>query len=516
MKAALYCRVSSEAQDTVLSLSAQLRALREFAGKNGYEVAREFIDEAESGRSTDRPAFKEMISVSRLKPPPFDTILVWKLNRFARNRGDSVTYKMLLKKQGISVVSISEPVDDSPTGHLLEGIIESVDEFYSLNMGQDIRRGQAENARRGFYNGSKPPYGYQIVKVKDGEKLRNKIEPLPEDSVPVRVVKLQFEMSLSDKGCKAIATKLNTQGFRTLKGERWGRTTVYKVLANEAYAGVSGWGSVRLENAWPAIISRDEFNLVKQKLGNKSPLAAHPRTVTSQYLLSSLLFCACGHSMSGHSAKSSSYAYYQCQRNFKQGKEACCSRSLPKDKLERIISENLKSTILTDDNLEKLVMYTNEDIRSSHRIIHDRLECVDAELREAGARLLKLYEAIETGIVTLHDLAPRIRELRNKQEELSKVRVQLDADAVVEKQEQVNLQKVKSYAGDLRVLLDEGDVLSRKAFIKTFVKGITIEGNEAKVEYRLPLPGGETETVLPIDTFGGLTFQLDAKSSLFK
>jgi site-specific DNA recombinase len=127
MKVAAYSRVSSDAQDTVLSLSAQIKALKEYALKNGHEVVREFVDEAESGRSANRPAFKEMIALAKSKQHPFDGILVWKLNRFARSREDSVVFKALLKKQGIAVISINEPVDDSPSGRLLEGVIESID-----------------------------------------------------------------------------------------------------------------------------------------------------------------------------------------------------------------------------------------------------------------------------------------------------------------------------------------------------------------------------------------------------
>ena len=157
MKAAIYARVSSEAQDTTLSILAQLRALREYAERHGYEVVREFVDEAESGRTAARLAFREMIAFARTKQPPFEAILVWKLNRFARSRADSITYKTLLRNKGIEVISINEPMDNSPTGRLLEGIIESIDEFYSANLGQDIKRGMRENASRGFFNGSRPP-----------------------------------------------------------------------------------------------------------------------------------------------------------------------------------------------------------------------------------------------------------------------------------------------------------------------------------------------------------------------
>lgn len=137
----------------------QLRAATEYATKQGYEVIREFVDEAESGRTASRPAFKEMIALAKTRQPPFEAILVWKLNRFARNRVDSITYKALLKSKDIKVISINESLDDSPSGQLLEGVIESMDEFYSANLRQDIKRGMRENARRGCFTGSRPPYG---------------------------------------------------------------------------------------------------------------------------------------------------------------------------------------------------------------------------------------------------------------------------------------------------------------------------------------------------------------------
>ena len=242
MKAALYARVSSDKQDTDLSLSAQLRALREYAQRNGYQVVREFVDEAESSRTADRPAFREMIALAKTKQPPFGVILVWKLSRFSRSRADSITYKTLLRNKGIEVISINEPVDDSPTGRLLEGMIESIDEFYSANLGQDIKRGMRENASRGFFNGSRPPYGFRRVPVHDGGRTRNKLEPEPEGSAAVQVVRRIFDMAVRDVGCKEIAKTLNRDGFRTGNNERWGRTTVHKVLTNEAYCGTLVWG----------------------------------------------------------------------------------------------------------------------------------------------------------------------------------------------------------------------------------------------------------------------------------
>ena len=136
MDVALYVRVSSEKQDVDLSIAAQLKALREYSQARDYNVVvvKEFVDEAESGRTIHRPVFQEMIRLARPGPAPFDAILVYKLSRFARNREDSIIYKSLLRKQGIQLISINEPLEDTPTGQMMEGIIEVLDEFYSANL----------------------------------------------------------------------------------------------------------------------------------------------------------------------------------------------------------------------------------------------------------------------------------------------------------------------------------------------------------------------------------------------
>ena len=133
--AALYARVSSERQDVDLSVAAQLRALRDYAQKNDYIVAREYVDEAESGRDADRPQFRKMLDEASGAEAPFNEILVWKFSRFTRKREHAVAFKSMLRRRGIRVVSITEHADDTPTGKLMEAIIESVDEFYSENLG---------------------------------------------------------------------------------------------------------------------------------------------------------------------------------------------------------------------------------------------------------------------------------------------------------------------------------------------------------------------------------------------
>ena len=190
MPVALYARVSSDRQDVDLSVAAQLRALRDYANKSGYFVAREYVDEAESGRVANRPEFRKMIDEAQGADAPFKEILVWKFSRFTRKREHAVAFKSMLRRKGVRVVSITEHADDSPTGKLMEAIIESVDEFYSENLAQEVMRGLREAASRGFWITPNTPYGYRKVHVQDGAKKRPKLEIEP-GSAPVRTAHVQ-------------------------------------------------------------------------------------------------------------------------------------------------------------------------------------------------------------------------------------------------------------------------------------------------------------------------------------
>jgi site-specific DNA recombinase len=316
MKVALYARVSSEKQDVDLSISAQLRSLREYASKNNHQVVKEYVDEAESGKTTARPAFRDMIAAAGRHPRPFDRVLVWKYSRFARSREDSIVFKTMLRKNGVRVVSITEPAEDTPTGKLLEAMIESLDEFYSANLGEEVTRGMRESASRGFYLSARAPYGYRKVMVNDGRKQRPRLEVEPNEA---RTVGRIFNMVLEGKG----------------KG--WLKTSLHKMLANEAYTDTLVWGlcsvrdlpPVRLDNAWPAIIDQDTFERAKAMLKERAPIRLHPKRVASRYLLSGLARCGhCGKALVGQDAKSGQFTYYVCGTLLKKEAGSCPSRYL--------------------------------------------------------------------------------------------------------------------------------------------------------------------------------------------
>jgi site-specific DNA recombinase len=169
---------------------------------------KEYVDEALSGKTTDRPAFREMIAAARRSQKPFDLILVWKFSRFARNREDSIVFKTMLRKHGIRVISINEPSEDAPTEQLLEAMIESLDEFYSANLGEEVTRGIRESSSRGFYISARALYGYRKIKVKEGVKEGTRLE-IKENEAPI--VGRIFAEALRGKGSAMLTPQEGSQ-----------------------------------------------------------------------------------------------------------------------------------------------------------------------------------------------------------------------------------------------------------------------------------------------------------------
>ena len=493
--AAFYARVSSDRQDVDLSVSAQLRALKDYARANGYSVARQYVDEAESGRVADRPQFREMIEEGSKPNAPFEVILVWKFSRFTRKREHAVAFKSMLRRKGIRVVSITEHADDSPTGKLMEAIIESVDEFYSENLAEDVTRGMREAASRGFFLGSKAPFGYRRVKVSDGMKERPTLEV---DPATAPVVKEIFESSLSGYGLKEICRTLNDRGI-TNRGKRWYKGGLHYLLTNEAYTGTAVWGRttkvekaqdpVRVEGAWPALVSRELFDAVQQAMRDRAPKVQRPGRVGSKFLLSGLLKCGvCGRPYSGQGAKSGQFAYYVCGTLFREGAGTCSARYLNAPRVEDFIVEKIRERILTEETIVELVTLVAEEIDAMAGELSGRLEVIEAELRDVRKRLERLYEALETSELTLEVLSPRILSLRHREEQLEAAREDAETQLEQRRVELPTTEEIKGYVADFREFLQEGTFPERKALIRNFVEGIEVVGDEATLTYTVPMP----------------------------
>ncbi len=492
--AALYARVSSDRQDVDLSVAAQLRALRDHAKRNGYLVVREYVDEAESGRISHRPQFQRMLDEAGRPEAPFREILVWKFSRFTRKREHAVAFKSMLRRRGIRVVSITEHADDTPTGKLMEAIIESVDEFYSENLAQEVTRGMREASSRGFWVTGTAPYGYRRVYVQDGAKKRPKLELDPPADAVVRRI---FEMALQGRSLLDVTRTLNSEGIPTRKGRKWIKTTIQSILDNEVYTGTLVWGTeardgappVRVENAFPAIVTKAEYRRVKKLLGSRAPSRVHPRQASSPYLLSGMVRCdVCGKALTAGEAKSGRYNYYVCQTLLKQGPEACDTPRLNARIFEKLIIDQIRNNVLTESNIRDLVRLLDEEMDGVARQQRKRLEALEKELEGVKRKLGRIWHVIETSDIEMTDAADRIREHRANKERLEIAAEEARKILVERRQFLDSADTIAAFAEEMSEFLKSSEVTETRAFVQSFVKEIEVRPGKAVIVYSIPTP----------------------------
>ena len=281
MKAVIYARYSSDNQREE-SIEGQLRECTAFAEKNDITILRHYIDRAFSAKTDNRPAFQEMIRDSGKKL--FDAIIVWKLDRFARNRYDSARYKAALKKNGVKVVSATEVISEGAEGIILESVLEGYAEYYSADLSEKVIRGMTENVLKCKFNGGSKPLGYII----DEEKH---YQPDPMTAPLILEAFQRYDEGLT---MKEIEIWLNEQGLKSRQGRAMSYNSVEHMLKNRRYIGEIRFRDVIIPDAIPAIVPKDLFDRVQAQIEkNKKAPARHK--AEDDYLLTTKLFCGrCG------------------------------------------------------------------------------------------------------------------------------------------------------------------------------------------------------------------------------
>ena len=318
------------------------------------------------------------------------------------------------------------------------------------------------------------------------------------DPVAAPIVKEIFESSRRGNGLKEICKELNGRGI-TNRGRRWQKNVVHYLLTNEAYTGTAVWGlkskdekaqePVRVENAWPALVSRELFDAVQQGLHERAPTVQRPARVGSQYLLSGLLRCGvCGKPYSAQGAKSGQFAYYVCASLFREGAGACTARYLNATKVEDLVIQKVRERILTEETITELVTLVAEEIDALAGEVNGRLTAINCELTDVDTRLENLYQALETKQLPIEALSPRILSLKSRQDQLTAAREGAEAQLEQRRAELPTSKEIKGYVADFRELFREGTFPERKALIRNFVQGIEIVEDEAVLTYTIPMP----------------------------
>ena len=326
MKAVIYARYSSDSQREE-SIEGQLRECTAFAEKNGITVLRHYIDRAYSAKTDNRPEFQNMIKDSGKRL--FDIVIVWKLDRFARNRYDSARYKATLKKNGVKVVSATEIISEGAEGIILESVLEGYAEYYSADLSEKVIRGMTDNALECKFNGGTMPIGYVI----DAEQ-HFRIDPLTAPFVLEAFKRYDGRETIS-----SIMNWLNEQGLTNTRGQKMTFNSVGHILHNRRYIGEFRYRDVVVPDGIPAIVPQDLFDRVQEKLAkNKKAPARHK--AEDDYLLTTKLFCGyCGAYLCGESGTSRTgkvHHYYKCV-SVKKKRTECHKRPVRKEWIEDLV-----------------------------------------------------------------------------------------------------------------------------------------------------------------------------------
>lgn len=402
MKAVIYARYSSDSQREE-SIEGQLRECAAFAEKNGITVLRHYIDRAYSAKTDNRPEFQNMIKDSGKRL--FDIVIVWKLDRFARNRYDSARYKATLKKNGVKVVSATEVISEGAEGIILESVLEGYAEYYSADLSEKVVRGMTDNALKCKFNGGMMPIGYVI----DAEQ-HFQIDPL---TAPF--VLEAFKRYDGGETISSVVNWLNEQGLTNTRGRKMTFNSVGHILHNRRYIGEFRYRDVVVPDGIPAIVPQDLFDRVQEKLAkNKKAPARHK--AEDDYLLTTKLFCGCcGAYLCGESGTSRTgkvHHYYKCV-SVKKKRTECHKRPVRKEWIEDLVVSETMKMVMDDKAIEAIVSMLM-DLQDRDNV---NVPLYEQQLREADTAIGNLLNAIQQGILT-RSTKERLEELENRRDEL--------------------------------------------------------------------------------------------------
>ena len=326
--------------------------------------------------------------------------------------------------------------------------------------------------------------------MRDGPKERPTLEP---DEDAALVVKRIFDLAESRKGMLKIVRILNDDGIASPRGKLWNKPTVHNILRNEAYLGTLVWGNnakdnadpVRVEKAFPATVTKAQFDRVNRIMRSRAPRVSHPRRVGSTFLLSGLVKCyRCKRALSGRYSSRGTFPYHVCHSFVKRAPGSCDSLRVDARKFEELVVGLIRSNILTEGNIRSLVNVVGEQMDDVAGEERKRLETIESELADVRGRLDRLYDLVETTTeFNMADFAHRIRDHKERQERLESAAEGARAILVQRRVVLDDVKTITAYAQDMNRFLQKSELTERRAFIETFVREIELLPDNAVVRY---------------------------------
>lgn len=472
-KAVIYARYSSHSQ-TEQSIEGQLAAAYKYASEKGYTVISEYCDRAKTGTNDNREAFQKMLRDTQKHA--FTVIIVWKVDRFGRNREEITFNKHKCKRNGVRVEYVAENITDGPEGVILESVLEGMAEYYSLQLSQNVKRGQLEAAKKHKVISGRVPYGYKV-----GEDGTYAI-----DEATATNVRIIFNMYTTGSSIREIEKWLNAHGIVNRTGNPFTKSTLSSLLNNERYIGVYTFKDViREEDVIPPIVSKAVFNRCQMLMGHHRRAPSH-RWSYSNYLLTGKVFCArCGSPMVGESGSNTyrkKYTYYKCLAN-KRG-HSCKFKAVPQNDLEALVIEKTMAAIRGYDVLLSVALY---EYGKRSAAIEDE-NCLESKLKNTEAAIANLVSSVEQGMPyervksrlaqldqEAHTLSQQISEKRLSERSITKAHAEYF---------------LKRFIG-----LDWTNLKAQQNIISLLVNRIEVDDQELKIALNLTEDGRPLEKI---------------------
>lgn len=489
-KVVIYARFSSDNQRDE-SIDAQQRACEEYAKRNGMIIVDTYIDRAKSATSDRRPEFQRMINDAKQKK--FDVVLVHKLDRFSRDKYDSVIYKKRLKDNNVKLVSVVENIDGSPESLILESTIEGMAQYYSANLSREVRKGMKETAMQCKHTGGMPPLGYDVDDQKN--YIINQKEAL--------IIKEIFSKYLEGYGYNYLLEYLKEKGYKTKMGKDFCKRALYDILRNRKYTGTYYYRQTDKKNTrfsfsddykediiipggMPRIISDEDFEEVQKLLANNK-LQAGANKAKELYLLTGIIFCGhCGAAMQGNSRKcgrnKSEYKTYRCGN--RANRKNCSNKELRKEYIEEYVLNNLAEVVLNKEIVPSLVKQINEKVDEQRKRDEQDLAIYTNRLNELNKLLNKITNAILQGI----DASVFADKMNGLQAD------KLELEGIINKVKSTQVSGKLRYITELEAIkiIDKVQeaVLTRnipecKKFIRDFVKRVDVYNDHVEVTFNM-------------------------------
>lgn len=484
--AVAYARYSSTNQREE-SIDAQLRAIREYCERENIELIAEFTDEAISGKSDNREDFQNMISQLLKGHLQADFVLVHKFNRFARNKYDSALYKKKLKDIDIKVVSVSQKIDDTPEGELLEGFLETIDQYYSANLAVEVRKGLRENALKGKHAGGQVLFGYSLDS--DGYYVPNE---------NAKIVKRIFEEYAAGYPKTEICRRLNEEGYRNQRGKKFNTRTLYDLLRNEKYIGnyvytIDKKETIRLDEIIknPPIDKRLWSEV--QTLCEKGSLKGRERKQKRNYLLTGRTFCTeCGCPISGGGSKRSGgngkgklNYYYKCVGKTKY-KNGCQSRSLNKDVFEPKVLETVMNVVMDEERIKQIAKIAFAELEAMRDTPVVTTAQLKKELADIAAKQTRLRDLYVDGEMEKPILDEKNGELNRRKYQIED---ELEKRKHIENSEDVTEEDIESFIIEcieqIKNSYDQTDDEFMRIMFNTFIERVDVSNEKITIHIRM-------------------------------